>query len=98
MIFWRLGLLLESEAALFPKTLFWNHWVPSKVGFYVWEAWWGSLDHGQAQELGLAWVPPLIVETGLLAGIIFLLEKVKERPRGLLPLVCSGQFGRRGTE
>ena len=53
MIFWRLGLLLESEAALFPKRLFWNHWVPSKVGFFVWEAWWGSLDHVPAQELGL---------------------------------------------
>ena len=52
----------------------------------------------QLKSWGFAWVPPLIVETRLLAGIIFLLEKVKERPKGMLPLVCSGQFGRRGIE
>ena len=52
----------------------------------------------QLKSWGFAWVPPLIVETGLLAGIMLLLEKVKERPRGLLPLVCSEQFGRRGIE
>ena len=52
----------------------------------------------QLKSRGFSWVPPLIFETGLLVGIIFLLEKVKERPGGLLPLVCSGQFGRRGIE
>ena len=29
------------EAVFFPKRLFWNQLVvPTKVGFFVWEAWW----------------------------------------------------------
>ena len=30
----------ERETSLFPKRLFWNKWVPSKMGFFAWEAWW----------------------------------------------------------
>ena len=28
------------ETSLFPKRLFWNKWVPSKMGFFALEAWW----------------------------------------------------------
>ena len=33
----------ERETDLFPKRLFWNKWVPSKMGFFAWEAWWGRV-------------------------------------------------------
>ena len=33
----------EREIDLFPKRLFWNKWVPSKMGFFAWEAWWGRV-------------------------------------------------------
>ena len=33
----------ERGTDLFPKRLFWNKWVPSKMGFFAWEAWWGRV-------------------------------------------------------
>ena len=30
-------------AISFPRRLVWNQLMPSKVGFFVWEAWWGKV-------------------------------------------------------
>ena len=34
---WRVG----GSAAPFPKKMIWNPCVPTKVGFFAWEVWWG---------------------------------------------------------
>lgn len=36
---WRQG----KDATSFTNRIFWNQWVPSKVLFYAWEAWWGRV-------------------------------------------------------
>ena len=37
--------VLEEErgAEPFPKRMVWNQLVPTKAGFFVWEAWWGKV-------------------------------------------------------
>lgn len=48
--------LLEGvrETGTFPKKLVWNQVIPTKVGFFVWEAWWEkamTLDQNKSRFL-----------------------------------------------
>ena len=36
-------LLAPARDLLFPSRLVWNPWVPTKVGFFAWEASWGKV-------------------------------------------------------
>ena len=49
--------LFDIEAHLFPSKLIWNSKVPTKVGFFVWEASWGrilTLDQLKRRDRALA--------------------------------------------
>ena len=35
---WFYGVLDCSNAVLFPHSIIWNSWIPTKVGFFAWEA------------------------------------------------------------
>ena len=47
--------ILLYRTCLFPKRLFWNKWVPSKMGFFAWEGWWGrALTMDQLKRRGFS--------------------------------------------
>ena len=54
---------------LVPVKMIWNPIAPTKVGFFVWEAWWGKILMG--------WVCPYLVKE-LLMGWVWLPLKKKE--------------------
>ena len=46
-------LLTPARDLLFPSLLIWNPWVPTKVGFFAWEASWGySVNPRPTKEKG----------------------------------------------
>ena len=70
--------LVASNSIVFPHQLIWSNWVPTKVGFFAWEASWGKvLTLDQQKKWGRA-----------LANKCFLCGKDEETINHLL-LNCS---------
>ena len=64
----------SSRDVAFPHRFIWNYWVPSKVGFFAWEAAWGRI-----LTLDL-----LKRRGGVLANRCFLCEEMEETVGHLL--------------